>query len=432
MYLGTHEMFKYETNEAVRTMKAVAEAKGTTSAEKKKVVTVTNPDIDRKVQEKLITARIGLLLKAPFFGNLATRLLLKNADEWLPTAATDGRYFYYNSEFVNKLNVKQTEFLFGHETLHNVYDHMGRRGDRDPQLFNIACDYCVNADLLDQRIGEKITVVPILYDAKYKGMSSEEVYDLLYENAEKINLDQLVKMLLDEHLDGDGDGEDGKPVLSEEEKRQIKDEIKEAVLGAAQACGAGNLPAGVKRMLKDMTEPKMNWRELLQQQIESTIKADYTWMRPSRRAWHLDAILPGQNVADMIDICISVDLSGSISDKQCKEFFSEIHGIMQMYDAYKIQVWTFDTQVYNPATFTQDNADDLLNYVPQGGGGTTFEANWEFMKENDIVPKKFIMFTDGYPCGGWGDPDYTDTVFIIHGSTSIEPPFGTWAYYDEA
>ncbi len=410
-------------------------ASNTTAADKskgKKVATVTVPEVDRRVQEKLVTARIGLLLKAPFFGNLATRLILKNADEWLPTAATDGRYFYYNSAFVDKLNVKQTEFLFGHEVLHNVYDHMGRRGDRDPQLFNVAADYCVNADLIDQRIGEKITVVPILYDTKYKGMSAEEVYDKLYENAEKIDLDKLISQMLDEHLDGDGDDDNGRPQYTEEEKKAIRDEMKDAVLGAAQSCGAGNLPGGVKRLLQDMTEPKMNWRELLQQQIESTIKADYTWMKPSRRSWHMDAIFPGQNVAEMIDICISVDLSGSISDKQCKDFFSEIHGIMQMYDAFKITVWTFDTSVYNPAVFTQDNMDEILSYEPQGGGGTTFEANWEFMKENEIEPKKFIMFTDGYPCGSWGDPEYCDTVFIIHGTTTIEPPFGTWAYYDEA
>jgi predicted metal-dependent peptidase len=418
---------------------ASAAATGTSSAEKKKpkVKTVTNPETDRKVQEKLITARIGLLLKAPFFGNLATRLILKNADEWLSTAATDGRYFYYNSEFVNKLPIKQTEFLFGHEVLHNVYTHMDRRGDRDPQLHNVACDYCVNADLLDQRIGEKITVVPILYDSKYKGMSSEEVYDLLYENATKINLKQLVESLLDEHLDGDGDDGDeegnGRPKYSEEEKKAIRDEVKEAMLAAAQACGAGNLPAGVKRMLQDMTEPKMNWRELLQQQIESTIKADYTFMRPSRRSWHMDAILPGQNNAEMIDICISVDLSGSIGAQQCKDFFNEIYGIMQMYsEAFKVHVWTFDTDVYNPAVFTQDNMDELLTYQPQGGGGTDFMVNWDFMKENDIQPKKFIMFTDMYPGGSWGDPDYCDTLFVAHGTKTIEAPFGVTTYYDEA
>ena len=419
----------------------MATASDTTSSAKRKEYTPvpTDPAMDARAVEKLVTARIGLLLKAPFFGNLATRLIIKNADEWLPTAATDGRHFYYNSRLIDKMPLKQVEFLFGHETLHNVYDHMGRRGDRDPQLFNIAADYAVNQDLMDQRIGEKITVVPILLDSKYKGKSSEEIYDELYQNAKKINIDDLLDQMLDEHLDGDGDGDNGdgdkegqgRPRLSEEEKKAIRDEIKEAVVSAAQACGAGNLPAGVKRMLADMTEPKMNWRELLQQQIESTVKADYTFMKPSRRSWHLDAILPGQNNAEMIDICIAVDLSGSISDKQCKEFFSEIHGIMQMYDAFKIHVWTFDTEVYNPAIFTQDNMGELLEYQPQGGGGTDFTVNWDFMKESDIEPKKFIMFTDGYPGGSWGDPDYADTVFIIHGSTTIEPPFGTFAYYQE-
>jgi hypothetical protein len=34
----------------------------------------TDPAEDRDVREKLITARVGLLLRASFFGNLATRL----------------------------------------------------------------------------------------------------------------------------------------------------------------------------------------------------------------------------------------------------------------------------------------------------------------------------------------------------------------------
>jgi predicted metal-dependent peptidase len=427
-----------------KTMKMAA-ADTSTSTAKKTVVTVTNKVTDAKVIEKMITARIGLLINAPFFGNLATRLVLTNADSWLSTAATDGRKFYYNSEFVNKLTVKQTEFLFGHEVLHCVYQHMDRRGDRDPQLHNIACDYVVNADLLDQRIGEKITVVPILYDAKYKGMSSEEVYDLLYENAEKIDISKLLQQMLDEHLDGEGDGEGegdgngdkegnggGRPKLTEEEKRQIRDEIREAVLSAAQTSGAGNLPAGVKRLIGDMTEPKMNWRELIQQQILSTIKNDYTWMKPSRKSWHLDAILPGQKFDDMIDICIAVDLSGSISTNQCKDFFAEIYGIMQLFNSgFKITVMTFDTAVYGEATFTQDNMDDLLNYEPQGGGGTDFDCVYDYLKERDIEPKKLIWFSDGFPCGSWGDENYCDTLWVLHGTTTIEAPYGVTAYYTE-
>ena len=135
----------------------------------------TDPKVDREVRELLITARVGMLLRASFFGNLATRLKLVNADAWCATAATDGRNFYYNSRFIKLLKPKEIEFLFGHEVLHCVYDHFGRRGDRDPQLFNIANDYCVNSDLKKHKVGEFITSVPCLYDSKYDGMSSEEV-----------------------------------------------------------------------------------------------------------------------------------------------------------------------------------------------------------------------------------------------------------------
>ena len=407
-----------------------------TVIDKQKVVTVTDPRTDASAREKLTTARIGLLLKAPFFGQLATRMTLTNADEWCGTAATDGRKFYYNSEFVNKMPLKQLEFLVGHEILHAVYDHMGRRGDRMPRLSNIAADYCVNQDLVEQRIGEKISVVPILFDNKFKGWSYEEVYDYLYENSDKIDISQLEKMILDDHLeeDGDGDSEDGsgKPRLSKEEAQAIRDEIKGAVISAAQAAGAGNLPMGVKRLLKDITAPVIGWKELLQQQITAVIKNDYTWARPSRRGWHLDAVMPGLKPGEMIDICIAMDQSGSIDEEDSKAFLGEIKGIMEAFDEYKITLWCFDTEVYNVKTYTSDNIEDIENYEPMGGGGTDFEVNWEFMKQENIEPKKFIMFTDGMPFDSWGDEQYCETVWIIKGNPGCEPPWGIWAHYEEA
>lgn len=410
----------------------------TTDTTEKKVVTVTNPDVDRKVIEKMVTARIGLLLKAPFFGNLATRLVLTNADGWCSTAATDGRKFYYNSEFVNKLSVKECEFLFGHETLHNVYDHMGRRGLRDPKLFNIAADFCVNQDLIDQRIGAKITSVPLLYDPKYVGKSSEEVYDELYNNATKINIKDLLGKMLDEHMDGE-DGEDGegsgKPdPLSEAEKKAIRDEIREAVISAAQTTSTENLPGNVKRMINEITAPQMNWREILQQRFKSTVKSDFTWMKQSRKSWHLDAILPGHNTANRIEVAISIDSSGSMQPEMLRDFLSEVQGIMDEFEDFKIYLWCIDTKIYNFQTFTPDNASDLAHYEIMGNGGNAFEENWNFMREIDLQPELFIMFTDGYPCPLWcnpGDEEYCETMFLLHSTNSIVAPFGETVYYTE-
>ena len=398
-----------------------------------------------EVLDRIITARVGLLLRHPFFGNMATRLKIEAADDWLMTAAVDGRKLYFNTQFFNAMDNKEVEFVIAHEILHMVYDHLGRRDDRNPMLYNIAADYIVNNLLVDDRIGTKPKIVDCFQDFKYRGWSSEEVYDELFKEAEKNGqeaLDQLGEML-DEHLDlegdgtedGDGEGKDGKgrPKYSKAELDQIKDEIKEAMLQAASAAGAGNTPAGIQRMIKEMTESKMNWRELLRQQIQSTIKSDYTFARPSRKGWHTGAILPGMNFADTIDLCICLDMSGSIGNEQAADFLGEIKGIMDEYQDYKIKLWCFDTKVYNEQDFSADSNDDLTEYEIMGGGGTDFMVNWTYMKEQDIQPKKFIMFTDGYAWDSWGDPDYCDTIFIIHSNhnRNLEGPFGITAHYEE-
>jgi predicted metal-dependent peptidase len=397
------------------------------------------------IQEKLITARVGLLLKAPFFGNMATRMQIIDASDWCPTAATNGRNFYYNRDFVNKLSVKKLEFLFGHEILHCVFDHFGRVGSRDRRLSNIAQDYAVNQILVDERVGQKIDEVQICYDSKYRGMAWEEIYDQLFEKAEKMSMEDLLEALgdtLDEHINEDGDGEgdgqgngdkegkSGKPRFSKEEAQAIRDEIKQAMIQSAAAAGAGNTPAGVQRLIKDLTEPKMNWRELIRMNIQSIIRNDYSFARPSRKAMHSGAILPGMKNDETIDVAIAIDMSGSIGLEDATVFLSEVKGIMDQYQDYAIDIWCFDTEIYAHERITHDNGDDLLSYEPKGGGGTDFEANWEYMKSIALQPKKFIMFTDGYPCGGWGDEDYCDTLFIVKGSDNIAP-FGQTVVYDK-
>jgi predicted metal-dependent peptidase len=394
--------------------------------------------------DKLTTARVGLLLKAPFFGNMATRMQLIEADDWCPTAATNGRNFYYNTKFVQKLSVKKLEFLFGHEICHCVFDHFGRVGSRDRQLSNIAQDYAVNQILVDERIGEKITEVKICYDAKYRGMAWEEIYDELWDKAEKISLPDLLKQLgdlLDEHIneDGSGPGKEGDgdkqgkgmPTMTKEEAQQIRDEIKEAMIQSAAAAGAGKTPMGIQRLIKDMTEPKISWRDLVRQEIQSIIRNDYTFSRPSRKGQMSGAILPGMKEATTIDVGICIDMSGSIGEEDATVFLSEVKGIMDQYEDFKINLWCFDTAIYNHKEISQDNSHDLEEYEPQGGGGTDFAVNWEFMKDNGIAPKKFIMFTDGYPCGSWGDEDYCDTIFIVKGNTSAEAPFGQTVIYEK-
>jgi predicted metal-dependent peptidase len=405
---------------------------------------------DEEVRDKLIKARIEMLMSAPFFGNLATRLIIKDATSWCPTAATDGKYFYYNKHFVAALSDAECVFLMGHEVLHCVYDHMdaNRRGDRHPVLWNVANDYVINGDLIDARVGEEIKLVQICHDWKYRGKISEEIYDDLYQQAKEDG--RIMEMdSFDVHLDreegddegsgsagkGNTDGEeegDGPAKYTAEEKEKISQEFKNATMQAAKAAGAGNLPGGVKRLLNDLLNPQLDWRQLLAMQIQSVMRNDYTMATPSRKGLNEGYYLPGLDRETTIDIVAALDMSGSIGDDMARDFLSELKGIMDQYTDFKIHLLCFDTEVYNPKIFTQSDMGEFMEYELNGGGGTDFDCVFDWMKEEGVQPKKLVMFTDGYPYGSWGDESYCDSLFIVHGGYGDripEAPFGITVPY---
>lgn len=427
-------------------------------------------DLNDPVVKEIVAARVNLLFHKPFFGNLAARLIIKDASTWCKTAATDGRHLYYNRDFVKGLTKQELIFLIGHEILHCVYDHLGRRGSRKPELWNMANDYIVNYTLKKESVGQMPPVG--LYSDQYTDeMTSEEVYKLLEDNQTQI------QSTLDEHLelgdagdeeqdgdgqggagdgedggegDGDGDdkegkgggqgkkkvtatisGKDGKPKLSKDELQKIKNEMRAAVIQAAQTVGAGKVPAGIKRLIQELTEPKLDWRTLIEMHIQSAMKDDYTWLRPSKRSWAIGAVLPGQNVMETIDVMVWIDASGSISEEMLKDFLSEVKGIMEQFPDFILHLATFDTVAYNYQKFTPDNMDEIMDYDVGGGGGTDFMAMYAFMKEHDLEPEKMVVFTDGYPCGSWGEEEYCpDVLWVIHYDANIVPPFGTHVLYD--
>ncbi len=377
------------------------------------------------VLEQLTRARISLLLQQPFWGTLATRLILKDAtdESWCPTAATNGRYFYYNRNFIADLDKQETIFLVAHEVEHCVYDHMDRRGGRNPKCWNAAADFVINAELMEHNIGKMPSKHPGCYDPKYKGMFAEEVYEILMKDPNQKFPE------FDVHMEpGDGNGDQ----MTEEEMRGLSDEIRNAVMQAAKSTSAGNVPSGVKRLLKDLTEPEMNWRELLQMKIQSMVKSDFTWSRCSRKMQASGIYLPASNNDFKIDVAVAIDCSGSMGEDMLRDLLTETKGIMQAFPDFKLRVWCFDTRVYGYAEFTPDNIDDIDDYEIHGGGGTEFMCNWDYMKEHDIMPERFVMMTDGYPGGTWGDPDYVDTLFLVHGDPGhrLVSPFGVTTWYE--
>lgn len=305
----------------------------------------------------------------------------------------------------------------------------------------MATDYVINYTLVKERCGDMIKGG--LYDDKYHDqLSADEVYNLLKKNSVKI------QMPMDMHLDltggddkdkeeGEGKtasvtvvGKDGPPKLTEEEIQSIRNQMKSAMIQAAQSAGAGRTPAGVARFIEQLMEPKLDWRQLLEMHIQSAVKEDYTFRRFSKRTWSTGCILPTQADGVKVNVCCVIDTSGSMSEEMLRDFLSEVKGIMQMFRDFDLDLFTFDTKVYEHWHFKPDNLDSIDTYPMKGGGGTMFECVWEFLKQEDMEPEKLVLFTDGYPNSTWGDPNYCDTLFVIHGTHGIVPPFGAVAYYD--
>ena len=416
------------------------------------------------VVDAIVKARVSLLFNQPFFGVLATRLQLVDASKWCKTAAVDGRHLFYNREFVKSLTDDELLFLIGHEVLHCAYDHLGRRGGRDPMIFNAANDYIVNATLVDQKLGS----MPKggLLDKRFTAdMTSEEVYRIIFDDVQAGRTKASSLTTMDQHLElgadaKDGKGEDGDPsgggkadedpdpgsetgvdysnhppVYTEDEMSSLRNELKAALINAVQS-NTGNAPAGLIRMLNDLVNPTINWKELLTQSIQATFKDDYSFNSPSKRSWGINGaascVLPGQKPANTIDICISLDTSGSISNDIFASFLSEVRGIVEQYTDYRLHIWCIDAAIYNPKIFTPDNVEDLEAYQPAGGGGNDFPLNWTYMRDEQVQPELFVVFSDGYPCGSWGDPDYCDTIFVIKNEwdKTIQAPFGLTVYMD--
>jgi predicted metal-dependent peptidase len=315
----------------------------------------------------------------------------------------------------------------------------------------MAIDYIVNWVLRENNIGRPVPMT--LYDPRYTdAMSSEEVYEIIIKEIESGAL--TVGVSWDEHLDGelaqgtektkggfrvtersDGINEcNSPPDLTEEEKEAIREKIQEDIINASQICDPSDIPAGIRRIIEELTNPRMDWRTLLATQIQSTIRHDYTFQRPSRRSWHQGVIMPGQSNGKTINIAVAIDSSGSMSDEMLRNFLSEIKGIMELYRATKfiVHLWTFDTKCYGYHQFSNHNIRDIDTYEILGGGGTIFPVNWTFMRKKQILPNKFILFTDmmPHPGHGWGEEDYCDVIFINHGNKGIAAPFGITADYE--
>ena len=360
--------------------------------------------MNQVVLQQLTRARTALVLDQPFFGVLALRLKLVEKPS-IKTAAIDGKHIFYNPEFVAALSPAETLTLVAHEVMHCVYDHIGRRGGRNPRKYNKAGDYVINQALLDANF---LPIKGWLHNPAFAGMSSEEVYNLLPD---------------DDDNDGQGPGDDGEAldeVMDGDSEATEADatEWKVATVQAAQAAQAmGKLPASLKRFVDDMLAPKVDWRAVLQRFVAETSKNDYSWTRPNRRFIQQGIFLPTLFSENMGAVAVGIDTSGSIDQHTLNAFGSEVKAIVQSMRPEATTVIYCDAAVNHVDTF---GPNDEMHFEMHGGGGTDFCPPFKYVEDNGLTPVCFVYLTDGY--GPFPkDPGYP-VLWVM--TSKVVAPFG--------
>jgi predicted metal-dependent peptidase len=104
----------------------------------------------------------------------------------MPTAATDGRRFYWNPKFVIKQSRIGLRIICGHEAWHALYMHPSRRGSRLPKLWNIAVDYIVNGTVMDDFKARKMNGAEMFQKHLGKYMTLTQYAELLKNPFQKV------------------------------------------------------------------------------------------------------------------------------------------------------------------------------------------------------------------------------------------------------
>jgi predicted metal-dependent peptidase len=240
-------------------------------------------DAGDAIQAALVRLILGRDAKSPFFATLALRLKLKT--DWdCPTAMTDGRSLGYNPGWIADLDLDQTIGLLAHEVLHCAGKHFARRGAREPSKWNVAIDLEINPML--REAGFTLPADGVFpgegpHKDLPKGEAAERYYDLLPDPPS-------------EEQDGEGEGPGQNPdpggcggvkdAGDKAEQQQAAAEMEVAVTQAAEAAKQrGALPGGLNRLVQEIVNPKVDWRETLREYVSSCARNDYSWSPPNRR-----------------------------------------------------------------------------------------------------------------------------------------------------
>lgn len=350
---------------------------------------------------RLLLSRLRILAKYGFYGLLLMHMIF-SIDETCETVGTDGQRIFFALKFLDELSDSELDFILMHEIMHIVLQHCFRYGERDEDKFNIACDIVVNSNILHS-CGDKIDSISL---TKY-GTSAhcapngkegyeytaEEVYEMLPD------MKKVKGKACDENTEWDDHKRWGTIYDNMQEDlwiKRIKDSYEAISIRNSKEL-QGMLPLGLERLLKELEDPKLDWREILNNFVQEEI-VDYSFVPPDKRFSDSEFFLPDFNEKEdcVEDILFMIDTSGSMDDDMITEAYSEVKGAIDQYGG-ALRGWLgfFDAVVVEPQPFSSEEEFKIIK--PGGGGGTDFYIIFEYVKQHmsNRLPASIVILTDG-------------------------------------
>lgn len=364
-------------------------------------------DFSHLTRELDITkSRVFLSKKnAAFLGSLMCTLDF----QWtrsLPTAGTDGKVLQWNPDYYEKLpkgtnlNTDSRATDLQHELWHVALLHQIRRGARNAEIWNIACD--IRIDLMLEAEGcSFIGIDGVPRDKKYLGWAEEDIYDDLINNNPPTHSCTCCSHTMP---------------ISDANKQNIVNNVVQAIQQAKLAGQAGNLPGAIQETINKFLEPVIPWQTLLMKFFTDLMDEDYTWARPNRR--YQDIYLPSKFTDDgrLEHLVYFLDVSGSTTDKELLRFNSEVKYVQETLKPRKLTMVQFDTMVQDVKEFVEDEPFDEIHLT--GRGGTSFEPVKQYIEKHK--PTAAIIFSD-MECAPMDKPNI-DIPIIWCISGNYNPP----------
>jgi predicted metal-dependent peptidase len=389
---------------------------------------MTEPDLHQRTLASLI-------LRHPFLANLALRLD-RIDDPATETAWTDGVALAVNPSWFAQLSEDHRLALWAHECFHVALGHHLRRGSREPARWNRACDYAVNALLVQ----DGLTLWPdALHDPAFGDASAEVIYNRLAppstppETAPGSGVpptpnggpsDQTPSPPAPETVGEVRDQPFPTPPSPGEREALLAEHAILVAALAQQARAIGKDSAGARRAAAISTQgSSVDWRALLVEFLSARHSQDYSWHRPNFRYLGLGIYYPVLEAAAPGKIAFVIDTSGSVPKDALDAVVGELEAYLLAFPATTLEVVYADAKVTGRTCFTA--ADLPLRLEPVGGGGTHFGPALTALADDEEPPACAVYLTDLH--GRFPDePPPMPVIWIVFGQPLAlpTPPFG--------